>query len=74
MKKEEKVKPSFKALIPFLIFIAVYLGSGIILQTQGVEMAFYQFPAPVAVSCGVLAAFFLIKGSIDEKFDIFVRG
>lgn len=74
MKKEEKVKPSFKALIPFLIFIAVYLGSGIILQAQGVEMAFYQFPAPVAVSCGVLASFFLIKGSIDEKFDIFVKG
>ncbi|MDQ0150596.1 Na+/H+ antiporter NhaC family protein [Eubacterium multiforme] len=73
-KTEETVKPNFKALLPFLIFIVIYLGSGIILQIQGVEMAFYQFPAPVAVSCGVISAFFIIKGSIDEKFDTFVKG
>ena len=28
------------ALIPFLVFIAVYLGAGIILDAAGVEMAF----------------------------------
>ena len=32
----------------FAIFIVVYLSSGIILQAKGVEMAFYQFPAPIA--------------------------
>ena len=32
-------------LLPFLIFIAIYMGAGIILQIQGVEMAFYQFPS-----------------------------
>lgn len=34
---------SFKALLPFLIFIAIYLGAGIYFQMQGVDMAFYQF-------------------------------
>ena len=28
------------ALIPFLIFVIIYLGAGLILQSQGVEMAF----------------------------------
>ena len=37
-------KSSALALIPFLIFVVIYLGAGLILQAQGVEMAFYQFP------------------------------
>ena len=28
------------ALIPFLVFIVIYLGAGLVLQAQGVEMAF----------------------------------
>ncbi|MBE6044011.1 MAG: Na+/H+ antiporter NhaC family protein [Clostridium thermopalmarium] len=72
--KSGKSVSSGKALIPFVIFIAIYLGSGLILQTKGVEMAFYQFPAPVAVFCGVISAFLVLKGSINEKFDIFVKG
>ena len=62
------------ALIPFLVFIAVYLGAGIILDAAGVEMAFYQFPSPVAALIGIIVAFIIFKGSIDEKFTIFARG
>lgn len=72
--KESKVIPSGKALIPFIVFIGVYLGVGLVLQAQGVEMAFYQFPAPVAAFCGIITAFILFKGSINEKFDTFVKG
>jgi Na+/H+ antiporter NhaC len=72
---EKKItKPSGKALIPFLVFIVIYLGSGIILQSRGVAMAFYQFPAPVAVFIGVITAFIMFKGTIEEKFMTFVRG
>lgn len=62
------------ALIPFVVFVAIYLGSGVFLQAKGVEMAFYQFPAPVAAFCGIVVAFLLLKGSINEKFDTFVKG
>jgi len=62
------------ALIPFLIFIAIYLGAGIFMQVKGVEMAFYQFPAPVAIFIGIIAAFIMLKGSIEEKFTDFVKG
>ena len=61
------------ALLPFLIFIAIYLGAGLILQAQGKE-AFYQFPSVTAMFIAVLAAFCMGKGSIDEKFSIFARG
>lgn len=68
------VKASGKTLIPFLVFVAIYLGSGVILQAQGVEMAFYQLPAPVAIFCGIISAFFILKGSINEKFDSLIEG
>ena len=72
--RESAVKPSGKALIPFIIFVAVYLGCGVILEAQGAEMAFYQFPAPLAAIIGVMAAFILLSGTFDEKFDTFVHG
>lgn len=71
---ENKAKPSFVGLIPFLIFVAIYLGTGVVLQMKGVGMAFYQLPAPVAVFVGIIAAFILFKGSIIEKFDTFLEG
>ncbi|GAA0181657.1 Na+/H+ antiporter NhaC family protein [Clostridium sediminicola] len=71
---ENKVKANGKALIPFLVFIVVYLSSGIILQSKGVEMAFYQFPAPVAIFCGVIVAMIMFKGTINDKFMKFIRG
>lgn len=57
----------------FLIFVLVYLISGIILQTKGIEMAFYQFPAPIAASIGIVFAFILTKGLLDEKFNVFIK-
>ncbi|MDU2585509.1 MAG: Na+/H+ antiporter NhaC family protein, partial [Anaerococcus prevotii] len=72
MKENNKI--SAKALIPFLVFIALYLITGLILQVRGVEMAFYQLPAPIAVFVAIVAAFFIFEGSIEEKFDTLVAG
>lgn len=67
-------KPSFKGLVPFIIFICVYLGAGIYFEMKGVEMAFYQLPSPVAIMVGVISAFVLFKGTINEKFETFIKG
>ena len=67
-------KSSALALVPFLIFVVIYLGAGLILQAQGVEMAFYQFPSVTAMFIALLAAFVITKGSLDERFAIFARG
>lgn len=74
MDQNKKIKPSGKALIPFAVFIFLYLGVGIILETSGTEMAFYQLPAPVAIIVGVVVAFIIFKGSIEEKFSQFAKG
>ena len=58
----------------FLAFIVLYLGAGIILDRRGVAMAFYQFPAPVAVLCGIILAFIMLKDSLDEKVKTFIKG
>lgn len=70
----EKIKPNGKALIPFLIFVVFYLSTGIILNAMGVEMAFYQVPSPISIMVGIVAAFFMFKGTINEKVDAFVKG
>ena len=62
------------SLLPFLIFIVVYLGAGIYFQMQGVEMAFYQFPSVTAMFIAVLSAFWLGDESLHVKFGIFARG
>ncbi len=72
VKENEKI--SGKALIPFLVFIVIYLATGIVLHLRGVEMAFYQLPAPIAALVGIISAFLLFGGSIDEKFDNLVEG
>ncbi|MGF7185859.1 Na+/H+ antiporter NhaC [Desulfitispora alkaliphila] len=70
----EETKPNGFALIPFLVFVAIFLGSGILLELQGVEYAFYQLPAPVAAMCGIITAFLLFKGTVEEKFNDLVKG
>ena len=73
-KPGNTTKPRGSALIQFLVFIFIYLGAGIILQSKGVEMAFYQFPAPVAILIAVMVAFAMFKGSMDEKLADFIKG
>ena len=72
---ETKKKSSGLALLPFAVFIVIYLGAGMILQSRGVEMAFYQFPAVVAMFIAVLVAFAMnYKAGINENFKVFAKG
>lgn len=65
---ESNKKSSVVALLPFLVFIIVFLGSGIALGD------FYAFPAPVAALCGVLVAFLLPQSTFKEKIEYFLMG
>lgn len=61
-------KTSAIALLPFLVFIIVFLGSGIALGD------FYAFPASVAALCGVLVAFLLPQSTFKKKIEYFLIG
>ncbi|PIE83916.1 MAG: sodium:proton antiporter [Bacteroidia bacterium] len=69
-----KVQANGWALIPFLLFVLSYLGIGIALVAQGDPMGFYGFKGPMAVFVGIILAFIMLKGSVNEKFETFVRG
>ena len=71
---EPKKKANGLALLPFVIFIVIFLGAGLFYQAQGVDMAFYQFPSVAAMFIAVLIAFLMTKGSIDERFALFSKG
>lgn len=72
--KNLKAKANGAALLPFIVFVLVYLATGIILNAMGVEMAFYQVAAPVCILPAIILAFIMFEGSIDDKFNDFVRG
>ena len=74
MNRDLNKQGSGLALLPFLVFIVIYLGAGLVLQSQGVEMAFYQFPSVTAMFIAVVVAFCMGKGTLDQKFSIFARG
>ena len=73
MKKENRNVRGV-ALLPFLLFIGIYLGAGLVIQRQGGEMAFYQFPPVTAMFIAVMVAFFMTRGSIEERFAVFAAG
>lgn len=74
MKKFSSKKGNPYALLPFLVFIVIYLGAGIVLEMQGTELAFYQFPSVSAMFIAVLFAFLITKGNIQDRFKIFSKG
>jgi len=62
------------SLLPLLIFVSLFLGTGLYLQASGVDYAFYQLPAPVAILPAILLAFFLNKQTINSSVETFVKG
>jgi Na+/H+ antiporter NhaC len=74
MKYAPKKEARASALLPFIIFIVIYLGAGIYFQVKGVDMAFYQFPSVTAMFIAVLSAFCLGPEPIMYKFSIFSKG
>ncbi|WP_292011171.1 Na+/H+ antiporter NhaC family protein [Chryseobacterium sp.] len=61
-------KNSILTILPLLIFVIFFLGCGIYYQD------FYAVPSPIAAVVGIVAAFILLKGNLDEKTDIFLKG
>lgn len=56
------------SLVPLIIFIIVFIGSGIYYND------FYKFPSPIAALIGVLVALMLFKDSLNDKIDTFIKG
>lgn len=70
----EKQNGSFLALLPILLFLGIFIGSGVYYHQQAVDFAFYQIKAPVAILPAIILAFLLAKGKVGGKIETFVKG
>lgn len=67
-------KPSARALVPMLLFLALFIGSGLYYQSIGAEFAFYKISAPVAILPAIVLALLMAKGALNERIDTFIKG
>ncbi|ERK60241.1 Na+/H+ antiporter family protein [Gemella bergeri ATCC 700627] len=74
MNENNKIKPNGLALLPFIIFVGMYLGVGIILTLNGDKLGFYTVPAYISTIVGIIAAFILFRDSVNKKFEQLVAG
>ena len=65
----EPKKANGIALLPLIVFVAIFLWSGI---QYG---SFYEFPAPIAVLIGIVMAFLIFhRNGINENVSGFIKG
>ncbi len=65
---------SLLSLLPFGVFLGLFLGTGIVLTLQGVDFAFYQLPASIAIIPAIFVALYLGKPSIETQLKQFIEG
>jgi Na+/H+ antiporter NhaC len=66
------------ALLPFAVFLCLFLGTGIYLTLQGVDFAFYQLPASIAIIPAIITSIalgkYLSNSTIDKQISQFITG
>ncbi|GGA73819.1 sodium:proton antiporter [Neiella marina] len=67
-------KPNGLALLPFAVFLLLFVGTGIILTQQQTAYAFYQLPAPVAILPAIMLALWLSKQPLNNSLNTFMAG
>ena len=75
--KKVSTQPIF-SLLPFALFLGLFLGTGIFLSLQGVDFAFYQLPASIAIIPAIILSVslgkYLSQGTLDEQIKYFISG
>ncbi len=63
-----------RALLPLLVFLGVFFGSGIYYSLAGVEFAFYQIKAPVAALPAIIIGMLIGHARLNERIQHFLQG
>ncbi|MDC7955428.1 Na+/H+ antiporter NhaC family protein [Fusobacterium simiae] len=60
------------SFLPLVVFLVLYIGSGIFFTLMGAEGAFKKFPRHVALLAGIVIALLMNRGmKLEKKIDIF---
>lgn len=60
--------------LPMILFVLLYVGSGLYFTFLGVENAFYQISPTVAIIPALILGWVLYKGSTQNRMDSFIDG
>ncbi|MCM2679661.1 Na+/H+ antiporter NhaC family protein [Echinimonas agarilytica] len=71
---QQSPKPSAIALLPFALFLALFVGTGFVLTQMNIEFAFYQLPAPVAILPAIILAIWLHRAPLTKTLNEFMSG
>jgi Na+/H+ antiporter NhaC len=74
MSEGIQVQARATALLPLAAFVVLFVGAGLYFSAQGVDFAFYQLPAPIAVLPAILLAVVLSKDSLNQAIESFISG
>jgi Na+/H+ antiporter NhaC len=78
MTHSSRSKDNLLALLPFAVFLGLFVGTGLVLSWQNVEFAFYQLPASIAVIPAIITAIILGKyfsqNTVEQLIGQFIRG
>lgn len=70
----DNISPRGLALLPLLLFLALFIGTGTYLTIQGENMAFYQLSATVAILPAIALALSMGAGKFESKISTFLKG
>lgn len=74
MGKEESVKPSGLALMPFAVFAAFYVGLSLYAGRLGFEMPWYKVSMPVAFLVASAVSLLIGRRPFEEKVETYAHG
>ena len=67
-------KANFRALLPMIVFLTLFIGTGIALTVAGTDMPFYQLSATVAIIPAIVLAILQGKDDLNKKIGVFLSG
>ncbi|GAA4358036.1 Na+/H+ antiporter NhaC family protein [Kangiella marina] len=73
-QQADSVAASYIPLLPMLVFFALFLGTGIYYTVIGVESAFYQLPAPIAILPAIALSVLLAREPIEKSIGHLLAG
>ena len=65
---------SWLALLPFALFLLLFVGVGSYFESQGVAFAFYKIPATVLILPPLILALLLSKQRLSDSLETFLKG
>lgn len=66
--------PKASALLPLIVFLILFIGTGVYLTFQDVSMAFYQLSATVAIIPAIVIAIWQFRGKLNQGIALFLQG